>query len=94
MLSLSLAHTQHAYIRFAEPFRLQEYISTFSADRSLQPKQSADDKRKLIASLGYRIVFDINSVRTVMPASIVASILLAHPGVTIAHYLIDLIRTM
>ncbi|KAL4776749.1 acyltransferase-domain-containing protein [Aspergillus nidulans var. acristatus] len=83
VLSLKLGRVD---VRFHKPWSLREYISQHLSrlPRPLQLekglKLSYSDRGRLLRSLGYRVLSDINNVSVMMPTALVGTVLLTLRG--------------
>lgn len=85
VLSLKLGRVD---VRFAEPWSLRSFINTQQARASRLPPSlptpdNATDKdfrTRLLRTLGYRVLSEINAVSVVMPTALVGTVLLTLRG--------------
>lgn len=66
-------------VRFHEPWSLREFI-TDQLTRVPPQMPEADRKNKLLRTLGYKVLADINAVSVVMPVSLIGTVLLTLRG--------------
>ncbi|KAI9052900.1 hypothetical protein LZ554_003172 [Drepanopeziza brunnea f. sp. 'monogermtubi'] len=84
VLSLQLGRVD---IRFHEPWSLREFVQTQQSRTTAMPKgidmKSTIDpatKQKLLRTLGYKVLSDINAVSVVMPTALIGTVLLTLRG--------------
>ena len=85
VLSLKLGRVD---VRFHEPWSLKGFIaaqrarvdSSASVPQSLRNPQSQDSRTRLLRTLGYRVLSDINAVSVVMPTALIGTVLLTLRG--------------
>ncbi|EON61101.1 hypothetical protein W97_00312 [Coniosporium apollinis CBS 100218] len=86
VLSLKLGRVD---VRFHEPWSLRAFIQTqqdrFSAPipariTAPQPPQQTDIKVRLLRTLGYKVLSDINAVSVIMPTALIGTVLLTLRG--------------
>ena len=85
------------YIQFSAPLSLREYLRSRHLDLA---KMDASRRRRIAEDMGLRITYAINSVTTVTPVAVAATVLLNHPKRGISHaeflqrssFLLDVIR--
>ncbi|KAL8820365.1 MAG: hypothetical protein Q9191_007533 [Dirinaria sp. TL-2023a] len=84
VLSLRLGRVD---VRFHEPWSLQSFIATqrarvdqASVPASLRDPQSTDSRIRLLRTLGFKVLSDINAVSVVMPTALVGTVLLTLRG--------------
>lgn len=84
MLSLKLGRVD---VRFHEPWSLRDFIAeqqdrmVKTAQRvDLQDNKDSEIKLRLLRTLGYKILSDINAVSVVMPTALVGTVLLTLRG--------------
>lgn len=82
MLSLKLGRVD---VRFQEPWSLREFINEQRARLEQPPTSSAkglgeDLGRRLLQTLGYKVLSDVNAVSVVMPGALVGTVLLTLRG--------------
>ena len=85
VLSLKLGRVD---VRFHEPWSLKDFIadqrarveSSASVPQSLRDPQSQDSRTRLLRTLGYRVLSDINEVSVVMPTALIGTVLLTLRG--------------
>lgn len=82
VLSLKLGRVD---MRFGEPWSLRGFITEQRTRLTKQPKDvestyDATLRRKLLTTLGYRVLKEINDVSVVMPTALVGTILLTLRG--------------
>ena len=81
-LSLKLGS---CHVRFSEPWSLKEFIEAQKARPSHlenvdQTNSSATDRTRILRTLGYKVLSDINNVAVVMPTALVGTVLLTLRG--------------
>jgi glycerol-3-phosphate O-acyltransferase len=78
VLSLKLGRVD---VRFHEPWNLKGFIATHMSKmpKQLLPKKS-DVRLRLLRSLGYQVLNDINAVSVVMPTALIGTVLLTLRG--------------
>ena len=85
VLSLKLGRVD---VRFHEPWSLKDFITAQraridqvpNAPAALQDPQSQESRIRLLRTLGYRVLSDINSVSVVMPTALIGTVLLTLRG--------------
>ena len=84
LLSLKLGRVD---IRFHEPWSLKSFIAEQRArvertpiPASLRDPQSAESRIRLLRTLGFKVLSDINAVSVVMPTALVGTVLLTLRG--------------
>ncbi|KAF2429021.1 acyltransferase [Tothia fuscella] len=84
ILSLKLGRVD---VRFHEPFSLREFINDQFAKQERIPSQipttedwTKDSKLRLLRSLGYKVLSDINDVSVVMPTALIGTVILTLRG--------------
>lgn len=85
VLSLRLGRVD---VRFHEPWSLKEFITTQRARISQSPSiplplrdpRSHESRLRLLRTLGYRVLSDINAVSVVMPTALIGTVLLTLRG--------------
>ncbi|KAF1919749.1 glycerol-3-phosphate acyltransferase, partial [Ampelomyces quisqualis] len=79
VLSLKLGRVD---VRFHEPWSLRMFINQQRDRFSKLPQQldSKDDRLRLLRTLGYKVLSDINDVSVVMPTALVGTVLLTLRG--------------
>jgi glycerol-3-phosphate O-acyltransferase len=84
ILSLKLGRVD---VRFHEPFSLREFINDQTSRQQTIPKQlsnneewSKDQKLRLLRTLGYKVLSDINDVSVVMPTALIGTVILTLRG--------------
>ncbi|RJE18203.1 acyltransferase [Aspergillus sclerotialis] len=83
VLSLKLGRVD---VRFHEPWSLREFIGRqltrlpSKPDMSSSPKLSYADRGRILRTLGYRVLSDINDVSVMMPPALVGTVLLTLRG--------------
>lgn len=83
VLSLKLGRVD---IRFHEPWSLREFINQQLTRLPSQPDVAASrelnyaDKARILRTLGYRVLSDINDVSVMMPTALVGTVLLTLRG--------------
>ncbi|KAI9889530.1 MAG: hypothetical protein M1814_005224 [Vezdaea aestivalis] len=84
VLSLKLGRVD---VRFHEPWSLRTFINQqmlrftdLRAENALKPLSDADIRTRLLRTLGYRVLADINAVSVVMPTALVGTVLLTLRG--------------
>ena len=86
ILSLKLGRVD---VRFHEPWSLREYIDTQLTRISKSPEtidwnaktsENAALKQKLLRTMGYKVLSDINDVSVVMPTALIGTVLLTLRG--------------
>ena len=84
VLSLKLGRVD---VRFHEPWSLKAFIAEQRArvektpmSASLRDPQSADSRIRLLRTLGFKVLSDINAVSVVMPTALVGTVLLTLRG--------------
>jgi glycerol-3-phosphate O-acyltransferase len=86
VLSLRLGRVD---VRFHEPWSLREYVDTQLTKLTKTPSSSLTDLRyfenkglriKLLRTLGYQVLSDINEVSVVMPTALIGTVLLTLRG--------------
>ena len=78
VLSLKMGRVD---VRFGRPWSLREFIDSFMArDPALDMTVSGPGRIKLLRTLGYKVLADINAVSVVMPTSLIGTILLTLRG--------------
>ena len=85
VLSLKLGRVD---VRFHEPWSLKDFIagqrarvdSSVNVPQSLRDPQSQDSRTRLLRTLGYRVLSDINAVSVVMPTALIGTVLLTLRG--------------
>ncbi|MCJ1391337.1 hypothetical protein MMC18_004200 [Xylographa bjoerkii] len=84
VLSLKLGRVD---VRFHEPWSLKEFVAEQQARLNILPQQvglsaskNTENKTRLLRTMGYRVLSDINSVSVVMPTALVGCVLLTLRG--------------
>ncbi|KAI1814386.1 glycerol-3-phosphate acyltransferase [Poronia punctata] len=85
VLSLKLGRVD---VRFQEPWSLRKYIdeqlsklnSPLSADLTLKTPENTVIRQKLLRTMGYQVLSDINDVSVVMPTALIGTVLLTLRG--------------
>lgn len=79
VLSLRLGRVD---VRFHEPWSLKTFITQQRERFSKLPQQIdvKEDRRRLLTTLGYKVLSEINDVSVVMPTALVGTILLTLRG--------------
>lgn len=85
VLSLKLGRVD---VRFHEPWSLKDFIAdqrmrveqSTSVPTSLRDPQSQSSRTRLLRTLGYRVLSDINAVSVVMPTALIGTVLLTLRG--------------
>ena len=82
VLSLKLGRVD---VRFHEPWSLKDFIAAQRArattiPQALSEPQSQDSRTRLLRTLGYRVLSDINAVSVVMPTALIGTVLLTLRG--------------
>lgn len=84
VLSLKLGRVD---VRFHEPWSLKEFIQTQQSRTTAIPKGidlkgtiDAATKQKLLRTMGYKVLSDINAVSVVMPTALIGTVLLTLRG--------------
>ena len=81
ILSLKLGRVD---VRFHEPWSLRQFISEQtgrnSPSSSVQISYEANVKRRLLSTLGYKVLADINNASVVMPTALIGTVLLTLRG--------------
>lgn len=86
VLSLKLGRVD---VRFHEPWSLREFVQKSRGhpgsliqhqDASLQHSHDRSSRIRLLRTLGYKVLADINSISVVMPTALIGCILLTRPG--------------
>ncbi|MCJ1245448.1 hypothetical protein MMC30_002652 [Trapelia coarctata] len=84
LLSLKLGRVD---VRFHEPWSLKAFITEQQARITSLPKQislstsrSSEERVRLLRTMGYKVLFDINAVSVVMPTTLVGAVLLTLRG--------------
>ena len=84
LLSLKLGRVD---VRFHEPWSLKAFITEQRARTTSLPKQinlnapkSSEERVRLLRTMGYKVLFDINAVSVVMPTTLVGAVLLTLRG--------------
>ncbi|KAF2721552.1 acyltransferase-domain-containing protein [Polychaeton citri CBS 116435] len=86
VLSLKLGRVD---VRFHEPWSLRGFVDELSTrlttqpsapDGQLVPPNSSLLKRRILTSLGYKVLSDINAVSVIMPTALVGTVLLTLRG--------------
>ncbi len=79
VLSLKLGRVD---VRFHEPWSLRRFINEQQARFSQLPKRlgTEDERTRILRTLGYKVLSDINDVSVVMPTALVGTILLTLRG--------------
>ena len=79
VLSLKLGRVD---VRFHEPWSLKTFISQQRERFSKLPRQidTQEDRLRLLRTLGYKVLSDINNVSVVMPTALVGTVLLTLRG--------------
>ena len=84
LLSLKLGRVD---VRFHEPWSLKAFIIEQQARMNMLPRQvrpsaskSSEDRIRLLRTMGYKVLFDINAVSVVMPTTLVGAVLLTLRG--------------
>ena len=85
VLSLKLGRVD---VRFHEPWSLKDFIakqrgrveSSATVPQSLRDPQSQESRIRLLRTLGYRVLSDINAVSVVMPTALIGTVLLTLRG--------------
>jgi hypothetical protein len=79
VLSLKLGRVD---VRFHEPWSLRDFITSQRDRFAKMPQQLSvkDDRLRLLRTLGYKVLSDINDVSVVMPTALVGTILLTLRG--------------
>lgn len=85
VLSLRLGRVD---VRFYQPWSLKDFIATQRArldsssdiPQALRNPQSHESKIRLLRTLGYRVLSDINAVSVVMPTALIGTVLLTLRG--------------
>jgi glycerol-3-phosphate O-acyltransferase len=83
VLSLKLGRVD---VRFHEPWSLKSFISQQSqkfanTQRRVDPRNTAPDVRvRILRTLGYKVLSDINAVSVVMPTALIGTVLLTLRG--------------
>ncbi|KAI2641244.1 acyltransferase-domain-containing protein [Xylaria nigripes] len=86
VLSLKLGRVD---VRFHEPWSLRKYIddlltkfnrSPGSSDLTVKTPENAVLKQKLLRTMGYKVLSDINAVSVVMPTALIGTVLLTLRG--------------
>ena len=71
-------------VRFHEPWSLRGYIDAFLTKQQVihnpQDTMNPDIRLRLLKSLGYKVLGDINAVSVVMPTSLIGTVLLTLRG--------------
>ena len=73
------------HVRFSEPWSLKEFIEAQKARPSHlenvdQTNSSSTDRTRILRTLGYKVLSDINNVAVVMPTALVGTVLLTLRG--------------
>ena len=82
LLSLKLGRVD---VRFHEPWSLKTFIAEQQARISSLPKhlsssKTSEERVRLLRTMGYKVLFDINAVSVVMPTTLVGAVLLTLRG--------------
>lgn len=79
VLSLKLGRVD---VRFHEPWSMRSFITEQTARFSKLPKQLElkEQRTRLLRTMGYKVLSDINDVSVVMPTALVGTILLTLRG--------------
>ncbi|KAF2838898.1 acyltransferase-domain-containing protein [Patellaria atrata CBS 101060] len=83
VLSLKLGRVD---VRFHEPWSLRGFIQkqqerTNQLPTQLQPKESFNEKKvRLLRTMGYKVLSDINTVSVIMPTALIGTVLLTLRG--------------
>lgn len=84
LLSLKLGRVD---VRFHEPWSLKAFIAEQQARMTSLPKlinlttsKSSEERVRLLRTMGYKVLFDINAVSVVMPTTLVGAVLLTLRG--------------
>ncbi|MCJ1381108.1 hypothetical protein MMC17_004217 [Xylographa soralifera] len=84
VLSLKLGRVD---VRFHQPWSLKSFIAQQQARMNILPQQvglgtskNTENKARLLRTMGYRVLSDINSVSVVMPTALVGCVLLTLRG--------------
>ena len=79
ILSLKLGRVD---VRFHEPWSLKEYIAQQKDKYSKlpQPMSNYDQRLRLLRTMGYKILSDINAVSVAMPTALIGTVLLTLRG--------------
>ncbi|KAI9679428.1 MAG: hypothetical protein M1817_005450 [Caeruleum heppii] len=84
VLSLQLGRVD---VRFHEPWSLKEFIVQQQNRRSTVPRPlgmqhggSPEERQRLLRTMGYRVLSDINAVSVVMPTALIGTVLLTLRG--------------
>jgi len=84
LLSLKLGRVD---VRFHEPWSLKAFIAEQQARITSLPKQinlntskTSEERVRLLRTMGYKVLFDINAVSVVMPTTLVGAVLLTLRG--------------
>ena len=82
ILSLKLGRVD---VRFHEPWSLRQFVNEQTtrlqpSSTSLQKTYDNNLKRKILSTLGYRVLADINAVSVVMPTALIGTVLLTLRG--------------
>lgn len=81
VLSLKLGRVD---VRFHEPWSLRQFvtqqITRLPRSAGLQSSYDASLKRRILSTLGYKVLADINAVSVVMPTALIGTVLLTLRG--------------
>lgn len=85
VLSLKLGRVD---VRFHEPWSLKDFItdqrarvdSSLAVPNTLRDPQSQDSRIRLLRTLGFKVLSDINTVSVVMPTALIGTVLLTLRG--------------
>lgn len=79
ILSLKLGRVD---VRFHEPWSLRQFVTEqiTRLEPSLQKSYDTQLKRRILSTLGYKVLADINAVSVVMPTALIGTILLTLRG--------------
>ncbi|KAL7272195.1 hypothetical protein RUND412_005023 [Rhizina undulata] len=77
VLSLKMGRVD---VRFHQPWSLRDFINSHTEREHLDPITDDGARLRLLRSLGYRVLSDINKVSVVMPTSLIGTVLLTLRG--------------